>query len=191
MKREFLTELGIDSEAVEKIMREHGKTVNPLRNELETAKSEKEQLKEQAEANAKALKDLKAGAKDSEELTAKIETLQKAQKELVTKHETELAATKKESAVKLALAEVGAHDTDLLASQLDLDKVVLDDTGTAKGLEEQLANLREHKAFLFKDNDNTPQGAPAPTFRGVPAADGSTAQPVDDFMQGLLGQTNQ
>ena len=50
MKREFLEELGLDKEVIEKIMAEHGKTIQelkPAQEELEELKNEKSKLEEQ------------------------------------------------------------------------------------------------------------------------------------------------
>src|SRR5690606_41713226 len=50
MKREFLEELGLDKEVIDKIMAEHGKTIQNLKQEQEVfdqLKSEKEQLEQQ------------------------------------------------------------------------------------------------------------------------------------------------
>src|SRR5690625_2540721 len=50
MKREFLEELGLDKEVIDKIMAEHGKTIQGMKQEQEqfdSLRSEKEQLEQQ------------------------------------------------------------------------------------------------------------------------------------------------
>ncbi len=53
MKTEFLTELGLEKDVIDKIMAENGKDINAVKEELTTTKEELKQTKEQLEtANA-------------------------------------------------------------------------------------------------------------------------------------------
>lgn len=91
-----------------------------------------------------------------------VEELQKAQTELITKHNNELLAKDKEIAnktkifsIKNHLTNAGAKDVDLAfkALDLDLDKIEIKDEKII-GLEERVADLQKNKDFLF--NVKTP-----------------------------------
>ena len=58
---------------------------------------------------------------------------------------------RKASAVKVQLIQDKAHDPDLTASQLDLEKITVDDNGKITGgYKEQITSLKKDKPFLFK-----------------------------------------
>src|SRR5690606_24724391 len=78
------------------------------------------------------------------------------------------------TAIKLAVAG-DAHDPDLVATLLDKSKIEVDEEGNIKaGLDDQLKALRESKAFLFVQKEQTPQ---QPQFKGVSPADGREPSP--------------
>ena len=77
MKRQFLEELGIEKENVDKIMAEHGKSIkadNEVLTELEEAKTTAETLQNQLEERDNDLKELKEQATSSEDLEEKLST---------------------------------------------------------------------------------------------------------------------
>ena len=77
MKREFLEELGLDKEVIDKIMAEHGKTIQNLKQEQEVfdqLKSEKEQLEQQLQQLNDKLTDQEKELSSVEELQSKLKT---------------------------------------------------------------------------------------------------------------------
>src|SRR5699024_3294780 len=73
MNREFLKELGLEDEAIDKIMKEHGKTVQelkPAKEELEGLQSEKSNLEQQ-------LSELQETLQSNEEKLSNVDELEK------------------------------------------------------------------------------------------------------------------
>lgn len=95
MKREFLKDLGLEADVIDKIMAEHGKTIEESKKKL----ADVEDLKSQIEEKDKTIKELsdqikdgKADAKTIEELKAKVVDYEKAEddrkrKELAAEHD--------------------------------------------------------------------------------------------------------
>ena len=160
MKREFLENLGLDKEAIDKVMAEHGKTIETHKSKVTDLTASNEDLQEQIKQRDK---DLKALEKQSEGN----ETLQKEFADLKTKYDTEKAEYEQKlkdneinSALKLALTGK-VHDADLTLSLIDRESIVLDAKGEVKGLDEQVKTLQESKPFLFVAEGATqkPKGA--------------------------------
>src|SRR5690625_7834364 len=77
MKREFLEELGLDKEVIDKIMAEHGKSIQSLKEEQEVfdeLKSEKEQLEQQLQQLNDKLATQEKELSSVEELQSKLKT---------------------------------------------------------------------------------------------------------------------
>lgn len=65
------------------------------------------------------------------------------------KYETEMAAERKNSAIKLAVAVSRPKNEKALMALLDTDTIKLNDDGSVTGLKEQLENIKKDNAFLF------------------------------------------
>src|SRR5690606_32681329 len=77
MKREFLEELGLDKEVIDKIMAEHGKSIQNLKQEQEVfdaLKNEKEQLEQQLQQLNDKLTAQEKELSSVEELQSKLKT---------------------------------------------------------------------------------------------------------------------
>ena len=93
---------------------------------------------------------------DAEGLKAEIERLQEENKAATEKYEAELKDIQLANAIKLAVAGK-VHDEDLVSGLVDKTKLIIGDDGKIVGLDEQIASLKENKAFLFKSEDETNQ----------------------------------
>ena len=93
---------------------------------------------------------------DAEGLKAEIERLQEENKAATEKYEAELKDIQLANAIKLAVAGK-VHDEDLVSGLVDKTKLIIGDDGKIVGLDEQIASLKESKAFLFKPEDETNQ----------------------------------
>lgn len=93
---------------------------------------------------------------DAEGLQAKIDQLQKDNKEAQEKYEAELKDITLSNAVKLALSGK-VHDEDIVSGLVDKSKLIVGDDGKVVGLDEQITSLKTSKGFLFKEDDG---GAP-------------------------------
>lgn len=168
MNREFLKGLGLDEAAVEKVMAEHGKTVESHKSKVTDLESSITDLQSQLTQRDADLKDLKKKAEGSEELQTQLSSLQTKYDTDKADFESKLKDTQLSSALKLALSGK-VHDADLVASLIDKAIIELGDDGNVtKGLDEQIKTLQESKSFLF-----VPEQGTDTKFKGFTPPDGS------------------
>lgn len=172
MKREFLRELGLSEEQIEKVMSEHGKTITDTSAKLAAAEESKKALEAQLVERDKDIKDLKKGAEDNAELAQKYADLETKYKGAKAEYEQQIKDTNLNHAVDLALSGK-VHDTNIVRGLLDRTKLTLDEQGQLGGLDEQLQSLSESKSFLFVDSDKKD-----PTFNGARPAGGQPTPQV-------------
>lgn len=153
MKRKFLEDLGLESDAIEKIMAEAGKEITAL-------KARADDLTEQI--NVKETTIAEKNNKIAELEKVDVEAIKKqAKEEGYAEGSKEIEIFKKQSALDKALQNYKAKDTSILNKMLDMEKVKFDDNfEIVEGLEEQITSLKESHDYLF-ENDN-----PLPTFTG-------------------------
>lgn len=174
MNREFLKGLGLDDAAIDKVMAEHGKTVESHKLKTSGLETSVTDLQGQLSQRDTDLKALKGKADVSESLKNELTTLQGTYDTEKASFETKLKDTQLTSALKLALAGK-VHDLDYAITQIDKEKIELDaDGNVTKGLDEQVTPLRESKSFLFtKDTDDKP------AFKGFTPVDGKGSDGKD------------
>lgn len=149
MKREYLEGLGLEKEAIDKIMGEHGKTVETHKQKAADATTSLDDVKAQLAQRDKDLKALKDQAKGNEDLQTKFTDLETKYNQDKIDYETKIKDTQLSSALKLALAGK-VHDAELVASLIDTKTIELGaDGNVTKGLDEQIKTLQESKSFLF------------------------------------------
>ncbi len=166
MKREFLKELNISDEAIDKIMTENGI-------DIEKAKSGKKELEDkiallESQMNEKDSKidELTKSSGDAETLKTKIQELQ----ELNKQQKVALEQSKIDSAVELALVTSKAKNLKAVKSLLNLENAELVD-GKVKGLDKQIEGLKASDSYLF-DVETKPQ------IKGATPNDGGSGQPM-------------
>lgn len=145
MERKFLESLGIEKEAIDKIMAENGK-------DIETQKALTAAETQKVTAANDTIKRLQETVKkfdgvDVEKLKGDLATLQK-------KYDDDVAAAKLDNALNLALTEAKAKNPKLAKAALDLSCIKLDGEKLL-GLDEQLKQLKESDGYLFQ-GENTP-----------------------------------
>ncbi|WP_340391281.1 phage scaffolding protein [Macrococcoides caseolyticum] len=168
MERKDLTELGIEAEAVDKIMEMYGKDVNPIKQENESLKAEVKSFKEQVADRDNQLDEIKAKVGDAEALNATIDSLKQANKDKDEAHQNLVNKVKLDYEIKLALNEAGAKNERAVKALIDLDTVKINEDGQLIGLNEQLTNLKSTDDYLFngpinpkdKDINNNQENPP-------------------------------
>ena len=145
MKRNFLEDLGLEKEVVDKIMAENGK-------DIENAKANYDELKAELKtANAtiadrdNQLKELKDSAKGNEDLTAKIAELEKQNKDEAKNHKAEIESLKINNAIDKALATFKAKTPKAVKAMLDMENIKFDEDGNITGIDEQVRLLLKQK----------------------------------------------
>ncbi|MFR6689817.1 phage scaffolding protein [Listeria innocua] len=166
MQREYLKGLGLEDEVINKVMAENGKDITAAKQQLSEVEAERDGLKSQLTQRDKDIDDLKKDSGTSEELKKQIEDLQQKNTDLESNYQSEIAETKKNSAIELALASAKAKNPKAVRALLDNDKLELTDEGL-KGLDEQLEALQESDAYLFAQES---EAVPKFGFSGNPTA---------------------
>lgn len=153
MKRKFLEDLGLEADAIEKIMIESGKDTTAL-------KAKVDDLTEQL--NVKEATISEKNNKIAELEKVDVEAIKTAEYERgKTEGSKEIEDFKKQNALDKALSKYKAKDTSILSKMLDMEKVKYNDKfEIVEGLENQINSIKESHDYLF-DNDK-----PLPTFSG-------------------------
>lgn len=150
MKRKFLEDLGLEKEAIDKIMAENGNDVNAAKADYEAMKQERDTMATQVAERDKQLETLKNSTGDMEALKQQIITLQADNQAAKEKYDADMKELKLSTAIKLALGD-SAQDAELVAGLFDKSKLILSEDGKVTGLDEQLKSLKKEKSFLFKE----------------------------------------
>ena len=164
MKREDFIALGIDEELAskcEKASSEELKNYVPYERFKELV-DEKNKLKTDIADRDKQFETLKNSSGDVEAMKEQIATLQAENKSKDEAHAVEIRQMKINSALESALISSKAKNlTAVKALIKDLDKAELQDDGSIKGLEEQIAALKKSDSYLFEEAT-----AAKPNFKG-------------------------
>ena len=170
MNREFLKGLGLEEEAIENIMAEHGKTVNKAKVDLTNAQTERDDLKTQLTERDSQLETLKVKAAGNEGLLEEINTLKEANMNTAKEYQEKLDKQAYDFALERALIDAKAKNPKAVKALLNTEAVKLDGDKLL-GLEEQLKALLESDGYLFaEEQENTPPGI---TIQGAKPAEGS------------------
>ena len=168
MKREWLKELGLEAEVIDKIMDENGKDVNKAKGETQTLKTENADLKQQLATANTTITELKASNTNNEALQAK-----------VTEYEQTIETMKADNqkkefdlALENELIKLNVHSTKAARAELDMDKITYEN-GQFTGLKEQTDKWAQEKAFLIKTGAThthyNPAGGGDPDTKGYAA----------------------
>lgn len=146
MKREFLENLGLEKDTIDKIMAENGKGINEKKAEITAMTAERDKFKadlDEANSTIKGYKDMK------------IDDIKKSASEWEEKAKqanADLEAMRKDSAMDKVLSATKTIDADLLKKALDHEAISYKD-GKFIGLDEQIKSLQESKPYLFQTKE--------------------------------------
>ncbi len=173
MKRKFLEDLGLEKEAIDKIMAENGNDVNAAKADYDSLKQQLDAANMQIQERDTQLETLKNSTGDMEALKQQIVSLQSDNQATKERYEADMKDLKLSTAIKLALGD-SAQDADLVARLFDKSKLIMSDDGKITGLDEQMKALKKEKAFLFKE-----EKAPQPQIKGGKPVEGKGTPPAD------------
>ncbi len=179
MKREFLKDLGLADEAIDKIMAENGRDVEAQKT-LTTAETTK-----LATAN-QTIKDLQDTVKKFDGVDVK--ALNDKIAELQTKYDADTAALRLGNAIDAALRDGKARNPKLVKAALDMEKIKLDGDKLL-GMDDQLTALKKSDAYLFNE-ETSPAKSGVQVDSGkphekAPGSDGRTL--ADEIKASLYG----
>lgn len=178
MNREFLKELGLEDETIEKVMVEHGKTVNKAKSDLDQVTTERDNLKETLSERDTQLEDLSKQAKDSKELQDTITKLQEDNKKKDTEHQETLAKERKLAKLELKLRDDLAKNPKAVKALIDVDKISLDGDNLI-GYDEQVNPLKESDGYLF--GKDVKPNSPTIVAPGNPNGGGGTTKSISEM----------
>lgn len=173
MQRKFLENLGLEKEAIDKILDENSADIGKAKADYDELKQERDTLATQVTERDGQLETLKKSAGDNEALMKQIADLQADNLAAKQQYEADMKELKLSTAIKLALGDT-AQDADLVTGLFDKSKLILSEDGKITGLEEQLKTLKKEKAFLFKEEK--PQQT---QIKGGKPAEGKGTPPED------------
>lgn len=156
MKREELKELGLNDDQIAAVMTSYGKEVNPLKEQVDSLTSERDNLKQQVSDRDGQLDDLRKNAGKNEELEATIKQLQEDNKAAAAKYQNDLAAKEKGFKIEGALRDAKAKNVKAVLSLIDTEKVSVQKDGTLDGLTDQIEAVKKSDSYLF-DAENAGQ----------------------------------
>lgn len=154
MKREFLKELGLTDEQIDKIISENGKDVEKAKGDLSTKETELETLQGQLKAANEQIEEFKEmdveGIKSAaDEYKTKFEESEKNRKE-------ELEKLQFEHKLEGALSGAKAKNIKAVKALLDMEGLKLNKDEIV-GLNEQLENIKKENDYLFQsENEEKP-----------------------------------
>ncbi|KRL87806.1 phage scaffolding protein [Limosilactobacillus ingluviei] len=149
MKREELKELGLNDDQIAAVMTSYGKEVNPLKEQVDSLTSERDNLKQQVSDRDGQLDDLRKNAGKNEELEATIKQLQEDNKAAAAKYQNDLAAKEKGFKIEGALRDAKAKNVKAVLSLIDTEKVSVQKDGTLDGLTDQIEAVKKSDSYLF------------------------------------------
>ena len=162
MERKFLEELGIDKEAIDKIMTQHGKDIEAHKNSAENAAKDRDNYRGQLEKVSKKLKTF--DDVDVEALRGEVDTLKKDMVAKEADFQSQLADRDFQALVTAGIAEAKGKNPKAITALLDIDalkasKNQKEDTAAA------LKALAESDSYLFGEFDKN-QTTPATVKTG-------------------------
>lgn len=146
MKREFLEGLGLEKEAIDKIMNENGTDIEKYKTEATKATEDSKGLQTQLDEADKTITGLKSSNSDNEALQKSI----KEHEQTIETLKTATSAKEFDMALELELVKVRARNTKALKAVLDIDKIKRNEDGSFEGLETQLKEKLEKESYLFE-----------------------------------------
>lgn len=153
MERKFLEELGIDKEAIDKIMAQHGRDIEAHKTTAENAAKDRDTYKGQLDDVSKKLKAF--DGVDVEALRGEVETLKKDMAAKEANFQSQLADRDFQALLAAGITEAKGKNPKAIAALLDIDALK-----ASKNQKEDMAAaikaLAASEAYLFGETNTTP-----------------------------------
>ena len=199
MEREFLKGLGLEKDAIDKIMAENGKDIELEKGKVKDIQSQLVTANNTIKERDKQLEILKNSPDNPETLKQQIQQLQDDNKAKDEAHQKEIKELKVNSALEKALTNAKAKNAKAVQALLDLgDDVELNEDGTIRRLDEKIKALKKSDAYMFNDDKQKvkidgakPNASPNDPANPNPARDPNKPKTYEDFVAELETQNNQ
>lgn len=164
MKRKFLEDLGLEKEAIDKIMAEHGKSIEKYKDDLAVKEAENNTLREQLSLANDEIEGFKK--LNIEEIQKAADDYKKKFEEAEKKAKADMEKIQFDHALEKALTDAKAKNAKAVAALLDFETIKLKD-GKLVGLKEQLEAIQKDNDYLFDLEDTEGNsGDTKPNFLG-------------------------
>lgn len=164
MKREFLRGLGVEEDAIQKIIDEHHEGLQSYKEKAEKVESIKEQLdtaNEEIKNRDNQIEELKNNVGDNDELKQELEKY----KEQNANYDQKLKDVQLNKAIEVSLAKEKAIKPEQVIKLIDKDNLEVDDNGDVKGLDDYMSEFKKENEHLFeqsKPSGRTPDDGGTP-----------------------------
>lgn len=155
MTREELKALGLTDEQIEKVAEDYGKNYVP-KSQFNQKNEELKQAKESLTTMQSDIEALKKSNADNAELSKQIDELNAAQLKREAEYTAQIQKMELDGIVERTLLSSKVKNAKAVRALLDLEGVKVKD-GAIKGLDDQLAKLKESDPYLF-ESESKPTG---------------------------------
>ena len=155
MTKEELKTLGLNDEQIEKVVEGYGKNYVP-KNQFNQKNEELKQAKESLTTMQSDIEALKKSNADNAELSKQIDELNAAQLKREEEYTAQIQKMELDGIVERTLLSSKVKNAKAVRALLDLEDAKVKD-GTIKGLDDQLAKLKESDPYLF-ESESKPSG---------------------------------
>lgn len=187
MKRDFLKNLGIeDKDLIDKILDENSADIGRAKGDLDSYKTQVNELRSQLSAKDSEITSLKEKADSVDGLNQQITQLTADKAQLTSDLNTKVSTLQKSYAIENGVRDAKAKNVKAVMALLDMDKISFAD-GAITGLNEQLETLQkgEDTSFLFSGESHN---APAGTNVNNPPANGGNNPPTTNTLAGAIAK---
>lgn len=162
MKREFLKDLGLSDEIMDKIMTQYGLDIEKYKTEKRENETKITFLNDKIKEQEKTINTMQIENDAYAKLKQDYDLLQEEKTKNDNEYKQQIREIKLKSGLEKALNNAGAINQKVVMPLLKefLDTAEIDEKGNINGLEEQIKQIKESEdtKFLFKDIENTIQG---------------------------------
>jgi len=156
MKRDFLKDLGLESEIIDKIMAQYGADVEKLKAENSEQAENIKALNLELENKNNEINGLTSQNKELDDLKQRFSQIQEQKKMAEDKFNTDLRELKIKNALEKELTKAKAKNQQVIMPLLSdfLKNAELDENDNVKGLDQKIRELSEcdETSFLFNKN---------------------------------------
>lgn len=162
MRRDFLSNLGLEQDVIEKIMTQYGSDIEKLKSQNKMLSEDVERLTSELDIAKRESTDSSLKDEKLNELNSQLESLKKQSEESNLQYQNQLRELKLNNAVDKALASARARNPKVVLPLLEnfLKTANFDDQGNVIDLDAQIKALSESEetSFLFSNDSKIPQG---------------------------------
>jgi len=156
MKREDLKALELTDEAIDEIMKLHGKDIEAHKAQLTEAEKQRETLQGQLEEANQAIEGFKE--LDVDGIKAAADDWKTKAEQAKTEAQVEIQKLKFDHALEGALTEAKAKNPKAVKALLNFDELKLSqEDGSIIGLDKQLEKVKSENDYLFESEQLTPK----------------------------------